>query len=69
MRLFFTAHRAGEIRIWIVKAGFLHNRTTRFDDGSLSIDFIMQGPFHKAEGVNVLEFGSGPEHGFTPRPD
>ncbi len=63
MGVFFAAHADRAARIDVVEARFLDDFFARLDQFDLAFNFVFEGLLDEAEGVDVLDFGFGPEFG------
>jgi hypothetical protein len=61
VRLFLTAHRHGPTGGDVPEAGFLFDSPATGDDLGLALDLVLERLLDMLEGVQVLDFGLGPE--------
>ena len=64
-----AAHGPCDFAVGIPQARFLHDAAARFDDFGLALDFVLNGFFHAAERVEVLDLRARAELGAADRPD
>src|SRR5678816_1300225 len=61
MGLFLAPHRDCAFLIAIPQPCLLNDATAAFENIGLPIEFVIDGFANEAEGVDILEFGSGSE--------
>ena len=69
MRLFLAAHGGSYVLVRIIKACFLAYFAAVFQDVFLAADLAGYGPGHVAEGIDILELGTGAQLCIALAPD